>query len=134
METEKMTIERFEELTAEELDELPEEFFRELSGGVLVQEYVNLAPEAVANDRYIMGTYTTSSLGRQIQLFYGSFVRTMGDSGPGIEERYRKRIREVIRHEFRHHLEFLSGIHGSTSLEAEDARNLAEYKRRHGAG
>ena len=56
METEKMTIERFEELTAEELDELPEEFFRELSGGVLVQEYVNLAPEAVANDRYIMGT------------------------------------------------------------------------------
>lgn len=127
-----MTIERFEELVADELDELPEEFFRELSGGVLVQEYVNLAPEAVANDRYVMGTYTTSSLGRQIQLYYGSFVTTMGDSGPDIEERYRKRIREVVRHEFRHHLEFLSGIHGSTSLEAEDARNLVAYLKRHG--
>ena len=127
-----MTIERFEELVADELDELPEEFFRELSGGVLVQEYVNLAPEAVANDRYVMGTYTTSSLGRQIQLYYGSFARAMGDSGPGIEERYRKRIREVVRHEFRHHLEFLSGIHGSTSLEAEDARDLAAYLKRHG--
>ena len=131
METDVMTIDWFTEIVSEELDELPEAFFRELSGGVLIEEELNLAPEAVANDRFIMGTYSTSQMGRQIKLFYGSFVHTLGVSGGNVEERYRKRIREVVRHEFRHHLEFLSGLHGSESLEAEDARDLAAYKARH---
>ena len=49
------------------------------------------------------------------------------------DQESRKKIREVIRHEFRHHLEHLAGVHNSESLEAEDARELAEYKRRHEA-
>ena len=37
-----------------------------------------------------------------------------------------------FRHEFRHHLEHLGGIHGSSSLEAQDAREKRAYLSRHG--
>ena len=40
-------------------------------------------------------------------------------------------LRGVLRHEFRHHIEFLGGIHNSSSLEAEDARKKQEYLDRH---
>ena len=36
-------------------------------------------------------------------------------------------LRGVIRHEFRHHLEFLSGIHDETSLEAQDKKEKRAY-------
>ena len=39
----------------------------------------------------------------------------------------REILRGILRHEFRHHLEYLAGIHGSDSLEAEDERKKQEY-------
>ena len=118
----------FEEIVSELLDELPEAFFRELSGGVLVSEEAPRPDYAVADDIYIFGEYRTSGLGRQVVIYKGSFDRVYPNAGTGF---IRKELRDVIRHEFRHHLEFLSGIHGSKSLEAEDKRQKAEYLRRH---
>ena len=126
-----MDIERFEEIAAEELDLLPKDFFRELHGGVVISEEVKLSDNALENDLYTLGVYKHNSLGNSIILYYGSFTKTAGMLTS--EEAWRKKIREVIRHEFRHHLEHLAGVHNSESLEAEDARELAEYKRRHEA-
>lgn len=40
-------------------------------------------------------------------------------------------LRGVLRHEFRHHIEFLGGIHNSSSLEAEDERKKRKYLASH---
>ena len=77
-----ISIEEYRKIVSELLDELPEEFFRELSGGVIVSEALVI-------------------------------------------------LRGILRHEFRHHLEFLGGIHNSSSLEAEDEREKQAYLSRH---
>ena len=44
-----MDIKRFEEIAEEELDLLPEEFFHELHGGVVISEEEKLSPKQVKN-------------------------------------------------------------------------------------
>jgi predicted Zn-dependent protease with MMP-like domain len=117
-------LEDFRQIVADELDLLPEVFFKDLNGGIIVQENVYLHPDRVADDLYIMGTYSLNASGRQITLYYGSFAHTMGNAD---REQIRTKVREVLRHEFRHHMEFLSGISGKKSLVAEDERSLHDY-------
>ena len=45
------------------------------------------------------------------------------------DDELKKKIREVVRHEFRHHMENLAGIYGKESLEYEDEINLKKYMR-----
>ena len=117
-------IEEYRNIVSDLMDELPEEFFRDLSGGVIVSEASALADYAVRNDVYLMGEYLVYSGIRQIVLFKGSFDRVY----PLADADEAKRIlRGVLRHEFRHHLESLGGVHNSSSLEAEDARKKAAY-------
>ncbi|MBQ6372395.1 MAG: hypothetical protein IJJ22_04665, partial [Oscillospiraceae bacterium] len=61
---------------------------------------------------------------RQIVTYKVSFDRVypQADAEDG-----RQILRGILRHEFRHHLESLSGIHNSSSLEAEDERKRQEY-------
>ena len=40
-------------------------------------------------------------------------------------------LRRILRHEFRHHLEYLGGVHNSASLEAEDERQKQAYLASH---
>ena len=117
-------IEEYRNIVSDLMDELPEEFFRDLSGGVIVSEASALADYAVRNDVFLMGEYLVYSGIRQIVLFKGCFDRVY----PLADADEAKRIlRGVLRHEFRHHLESLGGVHNSSSLEAEDARKKAAY-------
>ena len=128
-ETNYEQLDTFKKYAAEVLDELPEEFFHELSGGVIVQEAEKKSPYAKEGDNlYVMGEYVTRGHGdRQILLYFGSFQRLC----PGLTgEALKDSIRSTLRHEFRHHMEFLSGIHGRDSLEAEDERQKQSYLRR----
>lgn len=118
-----ITITAFGGMADSIVDELPVEFFRKLNGGVIISENTKLhsqsRPEAPL---YILGEYCTSNLGKSIMLYYGSFVATY----PHLVGREAKsRLREVILHEFRHHLEYLSG---TNELEKDDAVRLAQYK------
>lgn len=124
-----ITIEEYKSIIAELLDELPEEFFRELSGGVIVSEAAMVPDYAQGDDLYIMGHYTIFSGMRQIVIYKGSFDRTHPYADA---EEAKSILRGVVRHEFRHHLEFLSGIHDQSSLEAQDAREKQAYLSRHG--
>ncbi len=118
----------YKKIVSELLDELPAEFFRDLTGGVIVSEAVIIPDYARGNDICTLGLYKVFSGVRQIILFKGSFDRLYPQADAALA---REILRGVLRHEFRHHLEFLGGIHGSSSLEAEDEREKREYLYRH---
>ena len=65
---------------------------------------------------------------RQIVLYKGSFDRAHPQADAA---EAKKLLRGILRHEFRHHLEFLGGIHNSSSLEAEDEREKRAYLSSH---
>lgn len=124
-----ISMEEYRAIVSELLDELPEPFFRGLSGGVIVSDAA-AAPDYVQDhDLYTMGEYRVFSGVRQIILYKGSFDRVYPRAGA---EEARRILRGTLRHEFRHHLEFLSGIHDASSLEAEDRRKKRQYLARHG--
>ncbi|WP_283681084.1 metallopeptidase family protein [Parablautia sp. Marseille-Q6255] len=120
-----ITFEQFEEITLETADTFPEEFFRELSGGVMVQEHSRLHPAAVDHDLFVMGEYHRDRyLGRFVVLYYGSFAACFRTCPDVV---WRQEIRRVLLHEFRHHLESLAG---ERDLEIEDAVAVSQYKYR----
>lgn len=121
-------MEEYRRIVSELIDELPEEFFRKLSGGVVVSEAIVIPDYAVGHDLYTMGAYKIYSGVRQIVLYKGSFDKTHPTAGPAETKEI---LRGVLRHEFRHHLEFLSGIHDTSSLEAQDERQKQSYLERH---
>lgn len=119
-----VSFERFEEITAELTDRLPEELFRELSGGVMAREQTKLHPAGLNGDLYILGEYHVHPhLGRFVVLYYGSFMACLGWME---EENLRERMWKVLRHEFLHHLESLAE---EKDLAVEDAKKIAVYRR-----
>ncbi len=119
-----ISMEEYRKIISELLDELPEAFFRELSGGVIVSEASVLPDYARGDDLYTLGQYQICTGIRQIVMYKGSFDRVYPQAGA---EEARTLLRGILRHEFRHHLEFLGGVHNSESLEAEDRRRKQAY-------
>lgn len=117
-----VTVEEVKEMLDEIASGLPEEFFAQLNGGIILLPEVKKHPKSVGNDLYILGEYhNESALGRFIVIYYGSFMRVYGDLLP---EELKKKLLGTIKHEFRHHLE---GLAGERDLEIEDEQYLAEY-------
>ncbi len=123
-----ISAEEYRQIVSELLDELPEEFFRELSGGVIVSEALVIPDYARGNDLYTLGHYQIASGIRQIVMFKGSFDRAYPRADMA---QARVLLRGILRHEFRHHLESLAGVRNSSSLEAEDERQKQAYLARH---
>lgn len=123
-----ISTEEYRAIVSDLMDELPEAFFRDLTGGVILSEALVIPDYARGNDLYTMGQYQVCCGVRQIVMFKGSFDRLYPNAG--VPEA-REILRGVLRHEFRHHIEFLGGIHNSSSLEAEDARQKRAYLARH---
>ena len=119
-----ISIEEYRKIIRELMDEFPDEFFRKLSGGVIVSEAMVIPDYARNNDLYTMGQYQVYSGIRQIVLFKGSFDRAYPQADAA---EARELLRGILRHELRHHLEYLAGIHNSSSLEAEDERERQAY-------
>lgn len=123
-----ISVEEYRNIISELMDELPEAFFRELSGGVITSEAVSIPKYARGNDLYTLGQYQIFSGVRQITMYKGSFDRLY----PRADAQEAKAIlRGVLRHEMRHHLEFLGGVHDATSLEALDEQKKQAYLSRH---
>ena len=124
-----ISLEEYKKIISELLDELPEAFFQKLSGGVIVSEAAVIPYYARGNDLYTLGEYQIYSGIRQIVMFKGSFDRIYpyADAAEA-----RDLLRGILRHEFRHHLEYLGGVHNSSSLEAQDERDKQAYLSKHG--
>lgn len=117
-----ISLERFEEVMADLVDELPEELFYELNRGVIISTKAKRHPQGVPGDLYILGEYESGGmLGQAVILYYRSFGFVFGDCS---EEEIINEMRITLRHELRHHWEYLSG---ERDLELEDERWLAEY-------
>ncbi len=119
-----ISLEEYKKIISELQDELPEAFFQKLSGGVIVSEAAVIPYYARGNDLYTLGEYQIYSGIRQIVMFKGSFDRIYpyADAAEA-----RDLLRGILRHEFRHHLEYLGGVHNSSSLEAQDERDKQAY-------
>ncbi len=101
-------------------EELPPEFYRHLNGGILLVPEAKHSPHG--SDLMILGEYITSSnMGRMIKIYYGSFEAMYSWMD---EEQLTEELREVLRHEFTHHIESLAGERG---LEIKDEEQLREY-------
>jgi len=119
-------IDRFYEMLSDVCAELPEEFFRELHHGVHLSEACKYSPYADDGSMIIMGEYSRSNHGNKITIYYGSFERSCSRMN---EDELKNRLREVVRHEFRHHMENLGGMHGADSLEHEDMEEIKRMVR-----
>ena len=123
-----ISTEEYQEIISELMDELPEEFFQKLTGGVIMSESLKIPDYARGNDLCTLGQYQVYYGVRQIVMYKGSFDRLYPQAG--VSEA-RETLRGVLRHEFRHHIEYLGGIHNSSSLEAEDERKKQDYLARY---
>jgi len=102
--------------------ELPQEFYKELNGGIILLPEVKLDPAARNHDLYIMGEYHSGGgLGRYISIYYGSFERVHGHLS---KDELKKELAATLKHEFTHHLESLAG---EDDLEEEDELFLQDY-------
>ena len=120
-----INIDEFTELMDKISEELPDEFYKDLNGGILILPDTRISPHARADDLYILGTYNrSSSMGRHIEIYYGSFVKLFSHLPKDALE---ERMREVLFHEFTHHIESLAGEKG---LEKKDEEQMREYLRR----
>jgi hypothetical protein len=120
-----MTFDEFSDICEEEIALLPDYVQEELTGGVLVDQNAYLHPKRLRDDLYILGTYSSGGIyGKQIVLYYGSFMAVMGACG---EEAIRMQIRETIRHEFRHHMETRAGLFWKGTLIEEDNETMQKY-------
>lgn len=100
----------------EACEALPKGIFEGLNGGVLLQRGEYWAEDG----RIIMGLYHNDTMGRWIEIFYGSLRYNYGND----EERFRTELIRVLKHELTHHLEGRAGVR---DLERQDEREKQEY-------
>ncbi len=120
-----ITIEEVNEMLNDLADEIPQELYKDLNGGISLDERLVLSPAARSNDLYIVGEYHRGGFqGRRISIHYGSLMKAF----PNCDyEELRYELRRILRHEFRHHVESLAG---NKDLEVEDAIFIQNYLNR----
>jgi len=117
-----ISIDETEIMLDEIATELPQVFYKNLNGGIILLPESKYHAKSTGNDLYIMGEYHIGgNLGRYIAIYYGSFSSVYGNLSP---EALKEKLRHTLKHEFRHHLESLAG---EKDLEIEDARDIAKY-------
>jgi len=118
-----LSFDEFGDMLEEVAHEMPKEIYGRLNGGVIL-----LPDEKVHQDSseiyplFILGEYHLSRIGRYINIYYGSFMRTFSHLPP---DKLRERMEHTLKHELLHHLENLAGEKG---LEIDDQISLDKYK------
>ena len=121
----KLDIDSFHALLEELSEEVPDELFKGLNGGIITlpEPKKGLHPEG-RPPLYIMGEYRVQipGMGRYIVIYYGSFMKVYGQ---GVSQAsLRRELSKTLRHEFRHHIESLAG---EKDLEIEDRIKILRY-------
>ena len=120
------TYELMGDWTEEIVQEFPEVFFRDLNGGIQLEEEALPDPDFPPGEMYIMGEYVHDFVGRYILLYYGSFAAVLAEED---EEVWKDEIFATIAHEFTHHLEETAGLHALDDADAEFLwQALEEYR------
>ncbi len=118
-----LSFDRAGEALDEMAEELPQVFFRDLNGGVLLLPEAMPDPDFPGDELYIMGEYCNDQMGRYIKLYYGSFA-ALAEAENWSEDDWDDELYTTLIHEFTHHMEGLAGSH---ALDDKDARFMAEF-------
>ena len=119
-------FEKCAEMLDEIADSMPYELYRDLNGGISLLPQIKVHPKALHNDLFILGEYIRNSLGNAIVFYYGSINRVYGNQSD--DELY-KQLERIMRHEVRHHNEYLAGCDDLGEL---DRIQIEEYLKRNG--
>ena len=111
-----VTFEEAASMLDEAVDELPQEIFDKLNGGV------NLIPSRRTDEHglLVMGMYIVDQMGRHVEIYYGSFKERYRNAPP---ERWKRELTKTLKHELTHHIESLAC---DRSLEKWDAEHVAK--------
>lgn len=116
------SVQEVDQILSDIIDEIPEPFFEGLNGGIILVEAPKTHPQSQTQlPLYIMGEYVTNTLGKQIKIYYGSFMKVYPDASI---ESLSALLKHTLIHEFTHHLEHRAGLR---DLEIQDARDLQHY-------
>lgn len=104
-------------------DEIPQELFDHLNGGVVLSPDTMPSPHGAG--LFTLGTYHNEpyGLGRYIVLYYGSLRRAFGHTSRLAQQ---QELRKVLLHELTHHVESLAGVR---DLEIKDADKIQSYRK-----
>ena len=116
-----LSFEQAQEALTEIADNLPEEIYKGLTGGIIILPECRLSSHAINNDLYTMGDYNHDQLGRYVRIYYGSFLKVYPTAS---DDEIIEHMRDVLHHELVHHLESLAG---DRSLERRDDEDLEDY-------
>lgn len=119
-----LPIEEVELILDEIAEEFPQEFYKNLNGGIILLPEKKLHKKSMDNELYILGEYHHDrNSGRYISIYYESVSKVYGNL---TKELLKEKLKSIVKHEFRHHLESLAG---ERYLEIEDEQQIAEYLR-----
>jgi len=117
-----MTIDEMQDVLDDLAEELPEVFYKELNGGIVLLPDAKESEYSRRKDLFTLGEYHHGgSMGNYIKIYYGSFTRLFGHLS---DEDMKCELRRTLRHEFRHHMEALGG---EDDLADEDALFIRDY-------
>jgi len=117
-----MTIDEMQDVLDMLAEELPEVFFKDLNGGIVLLPQAKESEYSQKNDLFTLGEYHHGGgMGNYIKIYYGSFERLFGHLN---DEQMTNELRKTLRHEFRHHIETLAG---EDDLVDEDALFIRSY-------
>ncbi|MBQ1475030.1 MAG: metallopeptidase family protein [Ruminococcus sp.] len=116
-----MTYEECGAILDEIAETLPKDLYRELNGGIVLEDGFRYHWYAQNNDLYILGVYVRDNLGKSIKIYYGSIVRVYRNK---TLDEYREILRRVLVHELKHHNEYLAG---ADDLEYYDDEQICKY-------
>jgi hypothetical protein len=117
-----ISIDEMQTMLDEIAEALPQEFFIQLNGGIVLMPQPKRDQRDGAEGLFVLGEYYSGgSMGRYIALYYGSFLRVYGHLPV---DKLKSELAATLKHEFRHHLESLAGERG---LIIEDEQYLEEY-------
>ena len=118
------TIDEVQNILEEISAEVPEEFYRELNGGISLVPEAKPHPEAKTGDMLVLGEYCRDQMGRYIVIYYGSICSSFPEIS---REALHERLKKLIFHEFTHHIESLAG---ENALEIKDRIQIEKYKKK----
>ena len=117
-----MDIDQMQAVLDELAEELPEVFYKDLNGGIVLLPEARESEYSRTQDLYTLGEYHHGgAMGNYIKIYYGSFERLFGHLS---DEQMKNELRHTLRHEFRHHIETLAGDKG---LIKEDELFIRDY-------
>ena len=76
-----ISIDRFEEILSDLAEEIPQSFYEELNGGIVVEPGYLLHPEDRNGTLYVMGQYRIDpAMGKYIIMYYEMCIRDRNGS------------------------------------------------------